>query len=792
MAAKNDSKCWFEQRTGVTLTVMGEIGSRWKSVTDKYQEEKTIPQDNTFAKTEANIPGLIGIRLLDYQRSTVNTAIQLENRRTINVKVGDDDVIIYTSCGRIQESVGAGKTIESCAIPLKQRHPKMMPDVMAYDITKRPEGYKGRSGCIKVMYDADRILKPTVVFAGPSVVEQWADFIATNTELRCQVVRDKEDFQKTIDMISSKKINKYDIMVVKNDRLHGSIKWPAGITVMKKNMIGSPHMFNLMANLGYCWSRVIMDDLDIIGLPYNATLVPAIFRWFVSSTNAVASAVTRNSPQFWDVKDLLVSDTYGYFRILRNMTLNAILNITSSEKYIKEHNGLCTPTYKIFIFANSNDEIIGIIGSIDDASAKKIQEMINNDAFEDAAKAVGSKVSSVAEICQRLLGSKFVAYRKAERVLAFIESIPEDPKQRIPMSKNKNKLDKLYSKERLLKEDYPEYNYPNLKSILNEAKEEYTKIYNECGKTMESVKSHFQYKECPICTNTISEAYILTCCTAVYCADCTCRIMGFKKGGASNYKYGSAKKALDADCTRCGRIINFKNLIYVGTDVSKDTISDKYALTIEEMEAEEKKEAQEAAAAAVSDDSDSDSNSDSDSDSESADDPNGNGEVSKLDGLLKYCQGKKVGVKEETVTCEIPKIMTGKSSIQEKPKWRKVLVFVYFASAAKEIIAALKKKKITHWLLNGSPKKLSATAKEYNKYEGDCVLVISSQEYAAGLNLQPTTNVAVYAHVQNADVLSQAIGRAQRIGRTSRLEVAFFLYENEKQTMMRHLGLKTI
>ena len=118
-----------------------------------------------------------------------------------------------------------------------------------------------------------------------------------------------------------------------------------------------------------------------------------------------------------------------------------------------------------------------------------------------------------------MLGKKYTLYKEAERILAFLESVPEDPKERLPMSKNPDKNDKKYGMDRLLAEDYPEYNYPGLSGLLKSASERYTAIYDDCGKAVQRVKDNLKHGQCPICRVNMNEAdvecVILKCCSVV-------------------------------------------------------------------------------------------------------------------------------------------------------------------------------------------------------------------------------------------------------------------------------------
>jgi hypothetical protein len=59
------------------------------------------------------------------------------------------------------------------------------------------------------------------------------------------------------------------------------------------------------------------------------------------------------------------------------------------------------------------------------------------------------------------------------------------------------------------------------------------------------------------------------------------------------------------------------------------------------------------------------------------------------------------------------------------------------------------------------------------------VLLINSKSYGSGLNLENTTDIILF-HNMESQIMNQVIGRAQRPGRTSKLQVWHLLYENEK------------
>jgi ERCC4-related helicase len=59
------------------------------------------------------------------------------------------------------------------------------------------------------------------------------------------------------------------------------------------------------------------------------------------------------------------------------------------------------------------------------------------------------------------------------------------------------------------------------------------------------------------------------------------------------------------------------------------------------------------------------------------------------------------------------------------------------------------------------------------------VVMMNAKHYGSGLNLQMATDVIIY-HEMAKELEIQVIGRAQRLGRSSSLNVHYLLHENER------------
>jgi len=114
--------------------------------------------------------------------------------------------------------------------------------------------------------------------------------------------------------------------------------------------------------------------------------------------------------------------------------------------------------------------------------------------------------------------------------------------------------------------------------------------------------------------------------------------------------------------------------------------------------------------------------------------------------------------------------------IEKTPKG-KFLVFANFSKTFEKIELALKEKKINYNILKGSQKVVQNTLDSFDT--GDLqVIMLNARFFGAGMNLQRATHLVLY-HRFEYDLEEQVIGRAQRLGRTSQLNVFYLIHDNE-------------
>jgi SNF2 family DNA or RNA helicase len=722
------------------------------------QNEVEIPLDETFTVVD-NIKGL-KTTLYPHQKTVVRAMLDLEMNRYFvmtddksnnGLKYSTSNCVfkIKTTAGVLSEAVGSGKTIDLLSVVLMQKIPKIVPDIAEINMTEQAGTYRrlyNRTTSI-IRKKFRNILKPTIIFAGVSVVNQWVSAIKTFTTLKVFTVFDVRSLDKLIPMMVNKSINQYDLVIVKNGKISRAVKLPPYITVEKKNIGKSVlYIYNVVANMrNFCWARVVVDDFDTIKLPSNAGIVNGLFTWYISSTKKQINKPYEKNRQFRTTSEMLMYSNYDCGNIMNNRILFDSLNIRNTAEFVKRTNNISSPKFYAYMFANPNNQYMGFLGLIGGSEATEVMEMLNGDAIETAAERLGIKTNSVADIFQLMLGKEYSRFQKSTDVLKFIEEMSPMQGNRLPMSQNTDE-DDTYKKSDLFIRREILYNYPNLRGLLTDTKIEYDIIHKTSGFAIERVKSNIKNGECPICASDLNddeEILILKCCGVIICGMC-CFGTIFPKNSANGI------------CSNCRHTLKVNQLIYLNSDFDLDKIVDEKMDDEPPPVKEVKKEKPRNKQTAI---------------------------IEIINGI-KPKERKRVDV-------NIHNLMKGTATLP-KPTYNKVLIFANYEETIKNIKSNLDEHKIEYWQLKGTHKTITEIVEKFTKCDKKCVLIINSTKHCAGLNLQTATDL-VFAHkLVDPNVETQVIGRGQRLGRTSQLRVHFIFYQNEYDYMLRNNSIREI
>lgn len=703
--------------------------------------EVTIHLNSDFSQID-HIPGL-KTTLYQHQKTAVRAMLDLEYKRSYEQSKADKEVIkISYNVGVLSEPVGSGKTIDILSVICLNAIPRPVPDIMELPTINNfySVGY--------VRCKFKKLLKPTIIFVGSSVMKQWQNAIKQFTDLTVFCVNSVIELKKLFNMISNRTINDYNIILVKNGKITVPIELPNNIKLEDKNKVSTPYFYNLIANLRYyCWARVVVDDFDTIKLPHNAGIVRGIFTWYISSTRKKMEFRNNKKPNYTLASEWLTHHDYGCANIMYNHYLFNTLNIRNDIEYLKSTTKVPYPKYHACIFENPNNKFISILNSMGDEEVKRITEMLNGDAINEAAQAAGIKTTSVADIFSRILGSKYKSYRYACDLLDFIEYQNDKKDERLPMSENPDPEDKYYTKTDLTEFRDIEYKYPGVNSLLKTCNTEYTDVKNQNGLAIQRVKDNIKHGICPVCRIDLTECkevIIVKCCNAVFCTKCGINAQQL------NDRYSRLQ---NGNCSNCRARLTIKDLIYIGDEIN-----------IEDIEEDN-----------IEDDDEKDEELDPKTLKKSLEKRN------KYIALIDIINGEKP-IEDVRVDLHIPNMMKGAMNLPEE-KTRKVLIFANYEETLKEITKILDEKKIHYWKLQGGINEIAETSFKFTEYKGTCAMVINSSKHCAGLNLQTATDL-VFAHrMIDQSIESQVAGRGHRLGRTSPLNIWYMLYDNEYEEL---------
>ena len=142
--------------------------------------------------------------------------------------------------------------------------------------------------------------------------------------------------------------------------------------------------------------------------------------------------------------------------------------------------------------------------------------------------------------------------------------------------------------------------------------------------------------------------------------------------------------------------------------------------------------------------------------------------------------GQKVAQEEQTPK---PQLLNKNDSfvkfMKENPTAR-VLMFSSYDTSFTKLEQSLDEASIQYATLNGSQARISKLLREFKsgKYN---LLFLNARNMGAGLNIESASHVVLF-HRMSAELESQIIGRANRLGRKNPLEVVYLIHENEMTT----------
>jgi hypothetical protein len=112
------------------------------------------------------------------------------------------------------------------------------------------------------------------------------------------------------------------------------------------------------------------------------------------------------------------------------------------------------------------------------------------------------------------------------------------------------------------------------------------------------------------------------------------------------------------------------------------------------------------------------------------------------------------------------------------------MVFANYAETFTKIEQRLKQLGITYHILKGVASVVAKNIDDFREKKVR-VLMLNAQFFGAGMNLQMTTDLVIF-HRFKQEMEEQIIGRAQRLGRKTALNVYYLLHENESNDIVNN------
>lgn len=690
--------------------------------------------DETFRQERPNIPNFHGT-LFKYQQIEVAALIDLENSQSVDVGTHK----YQFSAGVFSNPTGSGKTISMLAKILLNPIPKVNKDIICVN----------NSGTIHRTYK--KIIRPTIVFAGVSVINQWVDAVQQFTDLKFLKVIDIRSLQTLVDFIFDGSINNFDIVLVKNGTITRMINI-APFVVEERNQVGKPYIYNVIANIKMTWACVVVDDFDYIKLPKNAGRVQGLFTWFVSATKGSVPGKVYHNTQFFFSQHITLYRGMNCADIMDNPVLFKKFNIRSHDKIIQRYNRLTNPIFYQVIINNNNAVMVNAARNLAPEDMREIIYMMNGDAVGAAAERLGIVAKSNADIVAHLLRERYAEYKLVVNVIEFIERHHQDQRTSFiaaGINLEEYMANPTYTDADVIARRIPQIEYPGLAErfarLLTYHKQR--KVVLEAA--IEKVRSDLKHGDCPICMEELKTkpaCVILGCCASIGCPQCM----------ITSCRFQLIENDSEGRCPMCRQAVRLSQLTFIDEDLRRG------------MEAKL---------------DDAGPANDNDEKKQMID--------NKLDGPMDpHKQRDKVAVLIEIISGHLPfeatEIQVNLPSLQKGTNERiksdgfnKVLCFTDHDSTLKIIQHKLSEEKIPWLFLHGSANEISKTVRQFASYQGNIVLLVNAANHCAGLNLQFVTHIVYYRKMNNLQIEEQIAGRGQRVGRSCTLEIIYIMYQSE-------------
>ena len=699
------------------------------------------------------------------------------------------DTLKFTSVLYIlRNELGSGKTPIMIALITLFPIPYATKEHSVYvEMQKMPtniRGIKGTRGIVTRQFQS--VLRPAVIFVARNLLSQWQTEIKKfNPKLKVFVITDIRDLKEFYDIIKSNStdINKYNVILVKNKDITGEWHYTENEepdTTLDDLKIKK--IYNVFGSIcrDLCFTRVIVDDFDTIGVPGIATTINALATWVVSCTRIPIGRKIWRNRDYIDIESLVHNSNVMYYDIIDNDLLYNTFSVIVDPTFSKAYNLIGKLQMYYYLFKNAKAQVAELINLMAGDKVSAIMEALNGDAHEEAARLAGIESTDVNQILKSLLTNNYDRVKEASRILALFDNYFSkiDFDDLLPMDRNPDPEDRYYTRKDLRTGREIHYKYPGLKQILEEEEKKWREEYDVCSKSLNRFRDNVKENKCMVCCLPLDDpeesCCILPCCYNMIHSECAAMGCYFSK------QYIGDKYTIVGRCPfDKTHIVHYTQLTHIGKgfDIGKLT--------------EPKFEEVKVASVDIKTPMDEDEEVDRD----------------KYSALVDIIRGK-VPAERKEIDLHIPALMTGIKSLGD-PKYKssyilqkintkkyssklkstimsllepdeipRVLVFANFEDTLDKTQDRLRKEHIPFERLGGHQTQLNQVIDNFQTGKNN-VLLINGTQHCAGLNLQMATDLVFMHQVRDEGLQSQIAGRFQRIGRTCDSGMHWLLYNNE-------------
>ena len=782
------------------------MNNRTQSTFDKVIE---ITSDHD----EIDFEPLINEELKPHQRKEILAMKQLEEQGYILYKSSTNNIKFKTNGAYFRDKFGSGKTFGmlgtiACSTP-KKKSIYVLPN-SAVD--------KNNSETVlpvKMEYPDERILDLTVIFVG-KVFFQWGEVIERNKESlgNCLYIKDYNSFKQFSNMFYIYKtrdkdiFKNYKIILIRTGLMKGqNFDSEININIDKYTYFDPAglkpivHIFSEITK-GYCFKRVIFDDMDKFNqtkeFPNYCPIIPSLFTWYISATEAPLKRPkdTSGVVSFDDIPKYLENyatyigfpsydnSIHNNYQIIpsKNNKHKWLFTIKAEEKFLEDSINTTKYNFYSITIKNPFERTIKLISSFGTEESAQIQQALNGDAIRTAAELAGITVNNPLDIFEKLLKNEYKSYKKSiqfEIYLNGIKIIVDGLPQWVPIDNdtyNSARAVEIFRRsishmKQIEKKSHPYYENEYI-TIIDDNYYENNQKKKKAETIIERVKSNVKEGVCPICADDLSEVDcgITKCCEKVFCDICIKDFIGNK----SNSFVGQ--------CPNCRSKLQLTDIVYIKSEMNLDQIIDNKNIFMEEEKSVEVKP-----------------KIISKPEEGFFTDDDINARITKMtkqeiilaiiNGLhKKTIDAKAVNKIKKNINdkFKIDSLLDGIRDIPQSDEIdKKVLIFAKYKETIDKIYEFLDKSGVKALKLHGTVSKAKELINTFKTSSDIKCLIIHSEFYCAGLNLQFATDI-IFTH-RISDIgndknttEAQIVGRAQRFGRVCNLNTYWVLYENEE------------